>query len=920
MKKAISIPATFFTLSFRFSILLPFLYAGNSNAQNWLTAGNSGITPSNFIGTINNADLIFRANNTERGRILSAAGVWRFGNATNFAKIDSTGKLSFGGTGAYQVAGNKYAFQYTNDPDYGLFFNSTNVRYEFRNGSAVPIFYVDANNGNSVFNGTLKIGAYTLPATDGLNGQVLKTNGAGVLSWSADNNSGGGGANTALSNLTTTAINQSLLPAANNTIDLGSSGKTWRDIYLGSGLYLKGNLVLHSPGISNTAVGAHSLSDNTGGAFNTAIGDMALRSNTTGYGNTASGDAALSENKSGSSNTANGILALSNNETGSFNTGIGENALHFNTTGYSNTAIGASSLFSNTTITNLVAIGDSALYSNGTGVVNSYDATNNTAIGSKSLYANTTGYSNTGTGFKVLYANTTGYSNTANGIGALYSNTTGYRNLAIGTSTLYSNTTGFYNSAVGFYSLFSNTTGHSNTASGVASLFSNTTVSNLVAIGDSALYNNGNGATLSYEATGNTAVGSKSLYSNTTGGYNTATGYGSMYSNTTGLYNTANGSHALYSSTSGVYNTANGYYSLNANTTGYNNTANGVNALYNNTDGYGNTASGVNALYSNTTGDANVAVGLQADVTTSNLSYATVIGAGAVVDASYKVRIGNTDITSIGGQVSWTTFSDGRYKKNIKENVPGLSFINSLRPITYTVDMKGLNEYYNKGRKQVSENKDENTNAEKAKAADRSSKIVYDGFIAQEVEEAAKKLNFEFSGVDKPQSKDAVYGLRYDNFVVPLVKAVQELSKINNDKATEIDELKKQNNAQQEQIDELKAMMQLLQQNFEKCNPCSQQPGISNQQSTFDISAAFLEQNIPNPFNHTTTINYTLPATYTSAKIVITNEAGKVLKEINVSGSGKGSLQINASMFAAGVYNYSLYINSRLIETKKMIK
>jgi hypothetical protein len=31
--------------------------------------------------------------------------------------------------------------------------------------------------------GTIKVGAYTLPATDGTNGQVLVTNGSGVLTW-----------------------------------------------------------------------------------------------------------------------------------------------------------------------------------------------------------------------------------------------------------------------------------------------------------------------------------------------------------------------------------------------------------------------------------------------------------------------------------------------------------------------------------------------------------------------------------------------------------------------------------------------------------------------------------------------------------------------------------------------------------------
>jgi hypothetical protein len=40
--------------------------------------------------------------------------------------------------------------------------------------------------------GTVTIGAYTLPAVDGTNGQVLKTNGSGVVTWQADSTGGGG--------------------------------------------------------------------------------------------------------------------------------------------------------------------------------------------------------------------------------------------------------------------------------------------------------------------------------------------------------------------------------------------------------------------------------------------------------------------------------------------------------------------------------------------------------------------------------------------------------------------------------------------------------------------------------------------------------------------------------------------------------
>ncbi|HNI44890.1 MAG TPA: hypothetical protein PK230_09365, partial [Chitinophagales bacterium] len=48
------------------------------------------------------------------------------------------------------------------------------------------------------------------------------------------------------------------------------------------------------------------------------------------------------------------------------------------------------------------------------------------------------------------------------------------------------------------------------------------------------------------------------------------------------------------------------------------------------------------------------------------------------------------------------------------------------------------------------------------------------GFLAQEVEAAAKKINYDFSGVDVPKVDGGLYSLRYAEFVVPLVKAVQE--------------------------------------------------------------------------------------------------------------------------------------------------
>jgi hypothetical protein len=60
------------------------------------------------------------------------------------------------------------------------------------------------------------------------------------------------------------------------------------------------------------------------------------------------------------------------------------------------------------------------------------------------------------------------------------------------------------------------------------------------------------------------------------------------------------------------------------------------------------------------------------------------------------------------------------------------------------------------------------------KAALDKEVIIQTGFLAQEVEQAAQSLGYDFSGVDAPKNENDFYGLRYAEFVVPLVKAVQE--------------------------------------------------------------------------------------------------------------------------------------------------
>jgi len=53
-------------------------------------------------------------------------------------------------------------------------------------------------------------------------------------------------------------------------------------------------------------------------------------------------------------------------------------------------------------------------------------------------------------------------------------------------------------------------------------------------------------------------------------------------------------------------------------------------------------------------------------------------------------------------------------------------------------------------------------------------KVKYTGFLAQEVEQAAKTAGYDFSGYAAPKNQWGLYTISYEQFVVPLVKAMQE--------------------------------------------------------------------------------------------------------------------------------------------------
>ena len=132
-------------------------------------------------------------------------------------------------------------------------------------------------------------------------------------------------------------------------------------------------------------------------------------------------------------------------------------------------------------------------------------------------------------------------------------------------------------------------------------------------------------------------------------------------------------------------------------------------------------------------------------MTSGNLENATAIGYNAKVDANNKVRIGNTSVSVIEGQVPFTSSSDQRLKEDIQTVEKGLELINDLTPVSY-------------------------------KRINNESDTVEMGLLAQDVAATLAKYGLSDSGMVHQANEDAYMSLRYNDLLAPMIKAIQELS------------------------------------------------------------------------------------------------------------------------------------------------
>lgn len=224
---------------------------------------------------------------------------------------------------------------------------------------------------------------------------------------------------------------------------------------------------------------------------------------------------------------------------------------------------------------------------------------------------------------------------------------------------------------------------------------------------------------------------------------------------------------------------------------------------------------------------------------------------------------------------NWAWSSDARYKKDVTPIENALDKILKLKGVYYDFKTDEFKDHHFPSNKQV-------------------------GFIAQDVQKVFPEVVMT--------GKDGYLAIQYHKVVPLLVEGIK-------DQQNQFEEAMKQKD---DQIEQLLARVDKLEKTVNELSKTdnSQSVGIN---STDMPTANELLQNKPNPFNNTTTIQYTIADNATNAYIQIEDINNKIIKHIDIK-PGKGSVELSFSDLPAQVMLYSLYVNNGLVTTKKMIK
>ena len=241
-----------------------------------------------------------------------------------------------------------------------------------------------------------------------------------------------------------------------------------------------------------------------------------------------------------------------------------------------------------------------------------------------------------------------------------------------------------------------------------------------------------------------------------------------------------------------------------------------------------------------------------------------------------------------GNVLAWRYYtpSDSRLKSNIKPLGAVMSKLNKLETATYNFRTSEYPNLYLPTDLQT-------------------------GFMAANLQEQFPNL---VQDVTLPEKKDPKTGalisqsasikvVNYMGMIPVLTAAIQEQQTQIDTKNAAIETLKSQLTSLESKVAAIEAAL----------NNGSSAERLSNPTS------ATLEQNSPNPFNQSTTINYFLPENSKNARLTITSVTGVVVSDYVLKGNGNGQVTLHANEFAAGQYSYSLMIDGKNIATKFLL-
>lgn len=241
-------------------------------------------------------------------------------------------------------------------------------------------------------------------------------------------------------------------------------------------------------------------------------------------------------------------------------------------------------------------------------------------------------------------------------------------------------------------------------------------------------------------------------------------------------------------------------------------------------------------------------------------------------------------INELGAKLDKSTLSDQTVKTNVQNLNGSLAKVKLMRGITY----------------EWSSSAQTNMNLDS---------LQHIGFIAQEISSIDPLLTF----VDD----SSLMHVKYDRLVPVLVESIKELDEIVQTKDSIINVLKTNDSIQDYRLLALENAVN------ECCNNRAMQ--TTNGSSSIDVElkdgqSVVLEAAIPNPFAEQTTINYFLPDNILKAQMLFYNAQGKLVQSVELTEKGKGSLNVFAQDLSNGIYTYTLVVDGKVFETKKMVK